>query len=59
MGYRKRYRVWEVEKVEYHIRVNGNKIASFEHDADRDICIDALREWWGEENHQEFIAEDD
>ena len=43
----------------YYIVVNGKRIASFETDQDRDICIAALRDWWGEEMEQEFTAEDD
>lgn len=45
--------------MEHHIKVKGKRIASFETEQDRDICLDALREYWGEEMEQEFIVEDD
>lgn len=31
----------------YHIFANGNLIASFYEEADRDVCLDALAEYWG------------
>ncbi len=45
--------------MKHHIRVNGQRIASFENTQDRDICLDALREYWGEEMEQEFTIEDE
>jgi len=30
------------EKMDYHIVINDVIIASFEHEGDRDICLDAL-----------------
>ena len=38
-------------KMRYHIRVKGedkkyNIIASFDHEADRDVCLDPLKEYW-------------
>jgi len=37
--------------MKYHIRVKGddgeyNIIASFENEADRDVCLPALQEYW-------------
>lgn len=44
--------------MSYHISVNGKRIASFDTDIDRAICLNALREWWGE-GGQQFVAEND
>ena len=42
--------------MHYHIYDNkGKLIASFEHEADRDVCKDALEEYWAEE----FRSKDD
>ena len=38
----------------FHIFANGDLIASFKDETDRDICLDALREYWGEEMEQTF-----
>ena len=43
--------------MEHRIFVNGDLKASFEEETDRDICLDALREYWGEENEQRFTTE--
>ena len=45
--------------MHFHIHVKGSRIASFENEQDRDICLDALREYWGEEMDQEFTTVDD
>ena len=43
--------------MKYHIlNQQGDIIASFEHAADRDICLDALADYW--EDH-EFATKDD
>lgn len=42
----------------YHIlNGSGNKIASFTYECDRDICIDALREYF--EDDKAFTADDE
>ena len=33
----------------YHIFVDGDLKASFEMEADRDICLDALIDYWGDD----------
>ena len=45
--------------MEYHIKVNDKRIASFVEEQDRDICLDVFREYWGEESDQLFTIEDD
>lgn len=47
--------------MDYHITVKGedgehNRIASFENEADRDVCLPALTEFWFD---AEFKTEDD
>ena len=43
--------------MKYHIEVNNSRIASFSNECDRDICFDALKEYWGEELDQNFTKE--
>lgn len=45
--------------MNHHIEVGGVRIASFLHETNRDVCFDALVEYWGEENEQVFTKEDD
>lgn len=49
-------------KMCYHIRVKGkdkeyNIIASFNHEADRDVCLDSLEEYWPDAEFD--VIEDD
>ncbi len=44
--------------MEYHINADEKRIASFTQGTDRDICFDALEEYWGDEEI-EFTTEDD
>ena len=42
--------------MEYHITNKaGDKIASFEHECDRDICLDAFNDYYGEECQLEAV----
>lgn len=43
--------------MKYHIETKGSRIASFEHKEDRDICIDALREYWEDCDFTDFNEE--
>ena len=43
--------------MEWYIIVNSKKIAAFENEQDRDICFDALAEYWGKD--VTFLKEDD
>ncbi|MCK5610530.1 hypothetical protein KAR91_52135 [Candidatus Pacearchaeota archaeon] len=44
--------------MNYHILVSGKRMASFVEETDRDICLDALVEYWGEEADQLFTTEE-
>ena len=36
--------------MEYHIKNQaGNKIASFEHECDRDLCLDEFMDYYGDD----------
>lgn len=42
----------------YHIVVDGERIASFGYDEDRDICLEALVTHWGGDSERVPTAED-
>ena len=36
--------------MEHHIKTkDGNKVASFEHACDRDVCLDAFNDFYGDD----------
>lgn len=44
--------------MEYHVKNKaGETIASFEHEADRDVCYDALTEYWGDDCELDSVDE--
>ena len=43
--------------MKYHILTDGKRIASFVQQADRDVSLDALIEYWAEDCN--FTVEDD
>ena len=43
--------------MEYHIKNQaGDTIASFEHECDRDICVDALVDYFGDDCGLEAVG---
>ncbi len=45
--------------MDYKIFLNGDLKAAFEEETDRDICLDALKDYWGETDSQVFTTEAD